>query len=59
VFASDDADWVAGKDTPAPLVEGVVPPTPMVDAESNVPALVVIRIVTYNTILILPPIFQL
>jgi hypothetical protein len=30
VFASDDADWVAGKDIPEPLVEGVALPIPIV-----------------------------
>ena len=30
MFASDDADWVAGKDTPEPDADAVAPPTPMV-----------------------------
>jgi hypothetical protein len=30
VFASDDADWVAGKVIPEPEPDGVAPPTPIV-----------------------------
>ena len=30
MFALDDADWVAGKDIPAPDADAVAPPTPIV-----------------------------
>ena len=36
MFASDDADWVAGKLIPAPLADAVVPPTPIVVANDGV-----------------------
>ena len=36
MFASDDADWVAGKDIPAPLADAVAPPTPIVLANDGV-----------------------
>jgi len=36
VFASDDADWVAGKDIPEPDADAVAPPTPMVVANDGV-----------------------
>jgi len=36
VFASDDADWVAGKVMPAPLADAVAAPTPIVVVNDGV-----------------------
>ena len=36
MFASVDADWVAGKVMPAPLADAVAAPTPMVVAKEGV-----------------------
>jgi hypothetical protein len=54
VFASDDADWDAGKDTPAPLADAVVPPTPIVLANDGVVNVANVADVVGNVSVVVP-----
>jgi hypothetical protein len=53
VFAFVLAEAVAGNVIPAPLVDGVAPPTPIVVADISVPVLVVIPFVPSSTMAII------
>jgi hypothetical protein len=54
VFASDDADWVAGKDIPAPLADAVAPPTPMVVPKEGVVNVAKVELVVGNVRVVVP-----
>jgi hypothetical protein len=54
VFASDDADWVAGKDIPAPLADAVAPPTPIVVPKEGVVNVAKVELVVGNVRVVEP-----